>query len=318
MNQAAEQPPHSISSTKLSVIITTVGGGRHLERCLDMLLPQMTAATEALVPHDSTLDIDAIRANPKYERIRFVEMGQVATDSPTGTESAAHEMFDRRTAAGLRAAGGEILALLQDYGAPAPDWVEQVLLAHQMPYGVIGGSVEHAGTNAWNWAVFFLDFGRFQKPLREGPAVYLTDINVSYKRDVLESVRQLWEYRYKEVTVNWALSRQHVTLWQRPQIEVLQNRGQLRLRDLLVERYCWGRLFGSIRVHENSGWVRLLFILGGPLIPLVLIGRIGRKVILGGRHVEAFFRSFPHFVVITTAWCCGEFVGYLTGRESSR
>jgi len=317
MSEALE-PSASLGECRLSVVVTTVGGGQHLERCLDYLVPQMTDETEVLVPYDSTLDIDAIRSDPRYQGIRFVAMGQVETDSPPGTESAAHEMYDRRTAAGLRAASGEILALLQDYGAPAADWVQQVLLAHQMPAGVIGGSVEHAGDGPWNWAVYFLDFGRFQKPLPEGPATYLTDINVSYKRPVLEGVRHLWEYRYKEVTVNWELLRQQVVLWQRPQIEVLQDRGKLKLGELLIERYCWGRLFGSIRVHENSVWVRLLFILGSPAIPLILITRISRKVLLGGRNIGALLKSFPHFVVITSAWCLGEFVGYLTGRESAR
>ena len=129
----------------------------------------MTADVEALVPYDSTLDIAAIRENPQYAGITFVEMGQVATDSPAGTESAAHEMYDRRTAAGLCAASGEILALLQDYGAPAPDWCEQVLLAHEMPHGVIGGSVEHAGQGPWNWAVYFLGLRPFSKALARGP-----------------------------------------------------------------------------------------------------------------------------------------------------
>lgn len=319
MNQVAEPSIRIEPGVKLSVIVTAVGGSRHLERCLDYLLPQLTPEVEVLVPHDSTLiEIVPICTNSIYGCITFVDMGEVATDSPSGTESAAHEMYDRRTAAGIRAARGTIIALLQDYGAPAADWVQQVLSAHELPHGVIGGSVEHAGQGPWNWAVYFLDFGRYQKPLPEGPSVYLTDINVSYKRPVLETVRDLWEYRYKEVTVNWALNRKNIVLWQRPQIEVLQDRGTLTLGGLLVERYCWGRLFGSIRVHENNGWTRLLFVVFSPAIPLILIGRISRKVFLGGRHKGALLQCLPHFVIITIAWCFGEFIGYLTGRESSR
>lgn len=254
MSQSKDSPSRTERPVLLSIIVTAVGGGRHVERCLESLRPQIKPDVEVLVPYDATLmEFDSIRTNPRYAAVRFVNMGEVTTDAARGTESAAHEMYDRRTAAGIRAASGAVIALLQDYGAPAQDWVEQVLLAHKLPHGVIGGSVEHVGRAPWNWAVYFLDFGRFQKPLREGPAQYLTDINVSYKRHVLESVRHLWEYRYKEVTVNWELTRQNVSLWQRPQIEVLQDRGTLHLRELLVERYSWGRLFGSIRVHENGG-----------------------------------------------------------------
>jgi hypothetical protein len=146
----------------------------------------------------------------------------------------------------------------------------------------------------------------------------LTDVNVSYKRAALESVRSLWERRYNEVTVHWALSRRNVVLWQRPAIEVWQDRGQLRMRRLLMERYCWGRLFGSVRARESSGWNRLLFALGSPAIPWVLVARISRKVLRGRRHVGALLRCFPHLVLLATVWCCGEFVGNLTGSESAR
>ena len=95
---------------RLSVIVTAVGGGQHLQRCLDHLLPQITSDVEVLVPHDSTLtDINPIRLDPRYDKIRFVDMRKVATDSPEGTETAAHEMYDRRTAAGIRASKGEIV-----------------------------------------------------------------------------------------------------------------------------------------------------------------------------------------------------------------
>jgi hypothetical protein len=298
----------------LSVIVTIVGGMPHLHRCLHRLLPQTKGrAIEVIVPYDSTANsIEEIKI--AFPQVKFVDMGIVRTDARAGTQQAAHEIFDRRTTAGLNTARGEVLALLQDYGAPDPNWCDQLLEAHRLPYGVIGGAVEHEGKGVLNWAVYFLDFGRYQLPLPEGPTDYLTDVNVSYKREALESVRHLWAERYKEVTVNWALSKKGMVLWQRPQIVVRQDRGKLSFRQLVVERFSWGRLFGCIRAREISPLARLFYIAFSPGIPLILLARTGRKVFSTRRNCGQFMRSLPQLAAMALFWCLGEFMGYLTGR----
>lgn len=300
----------------LSVIVTIVGGKIPVQRCLGRLVPQIEdRPIEVIVPYDSTASGIA-DLKRQFPQVRFWDMGVVKTDGKPGTQQAAHEIFDRRTAAGLNAARGDILALLQDYGAPDPDWCEQILAAHRQPYAVVGGAVEHEGKGSLNWAVYFLDFGRFQLPLREGPSEYLTDVNVSYKRAALESVRELWAERYKEVTINWALGRKGLVLWQRPQIVVRQDRGNLSFYPLINERYSWGRLFGCIRTREISPLMRLFYVLFSPGIPLVLLARTARKVFTGKRCRGRFLLALPYFCAVTFFWCLGEFVGYLTGRES--
>jgi hypothetical protein len=305
------------SNPVLSVVVTIVGGMAFLKRCLTRLVPQSEdRSIEVVVPYDSTAS-DIAELKNLFPNVRFVNMGVVKTSAPPGTQQAAHEIFDRRTSAGLNVAQGEIVALLQDYGAPDPNWCNEVLQAHRLPYGIIGGAVEHEGNGVLNWAVYFLDFGRYQRPFREGPSDYLTDVNVSYKRASLESVRYLWAERYKEVTVNWALARQGAVLWQRPQIVVRQDRGVLSFRPLIAERLSWGRLFGCIRTREISGMGRLVYVVASPIIPLILIGRIARKVFSSRRNRGWFIVSLPQLTAVTFFWCLGEFIGYLTGRESS-
>jgi hypothetical protein len=308
----------SESKPILSVIITTVGGPPFLRKCLSRLVAQIAGRNiEVIVPYDSTApEVAALKT--VFPQVLFVDMGFVKTDGRPGTQQAAHEIFDRRTAAGLNAARGEILALLQDYGSPDPTWCDQVLEAHRLPYGVIGGAVEHEGKGALNWAVYFLDFGRYQLPLPEGRTDYLTDVNVSYKRAALESVRRLWSDRYKEVTVNWALTSKGSVLWQRPQIVVWQDRGTLSFSDLVVERFSWGRLFGCIRTREISPLARVLYVALSPGIPLVLLARMAGKVFGTGRNRGQFILALPQFAAMAFFWCLGEFAGYLTGRESSR
>ena len=299
----------------LSVIIRVVGGGSALRRCLEHLVGQTAGqSVEIIVPYDSIAQ-GVAGLIPAFPQVTFVDMGVIQTNGRPVTAGEAHLLFDRRTAQGLAVAQGEILALLEDYGAPAADWCAQIIEAHRLPYGVIGGAVEQEASGILNWVVYFLDFGRYALPLSEGSAAYLTDVNVSYKRPVLTAVKSLWAEKYNEVTVHWELARQGVVLWQRPQIAVLQNRGRLRFLSLVQERFSWGRLFAVRRVREISLPARLAYSVGSPLIPFVLLGRIAQKVWGSGRHRIQFLRSLPAMVALALVWGTGEFAGYVTARE---
>ena len=301
----------------LSVVVRIVGGAAFLEKCLGhLILQSRNRQIEIIVPYDATVgSMDRLRT--RFPEIVFIDMGFVKTDAPSGTHAAAHELYDRRTAAGLNLARGKILAMLEDYGVPEPDWCEQILEAHKLPYGVIGGSVAHRGTGVLNWAVYFIDFSRYQPPLPEGPASYLTDVNVSYKRSSLESVKAVWAKQYNEVVVHWALAKQGVVLWIRPQIVVCEDRGVLNFTDLVKERFAWGRLFGSTRAKEMTLAQRFVYIVLSPLIPIVLLVRMIKKI-TGNPGVWGYFlMALPFTLVLSTVWSLGELIGYVTGQASS-
>ncbi|MCG3207766.1 MAG: hypothetical protein FOGNACKC_01366 [Anaerolineae bacterium] len=287
-----------------------------MQRCLRHLMPQTrNRPIEVIVPYDSAVTcVEQLRQD--FPQVIFVNLGAAKISTSHISPGAAHELYDRRTAKGLRVARGEILASLEDFGVPAPDWCEQILEAHRLPYGVIGGAVEQEGKGALNWAVYFLDFGRYQLPLPEGPADYLSDVNVSYKREALNLVGELWAERYNEVTVHWALARKGVVLWRRPQLIVHQDRGRLLLPDLVKERFWWGRLFATARAREISVFLRSFYILFIPIMPLLLLARMSKKVFAGRRNRRLFLLSFPQTTLLTLFWCVGELAGYLSVRES--
>ncbi len=305
----------TVPAPALSVVVRVVGGGVALRRCLERLIPQIhNQPIEVVVPYDSTLGTMA-EFRRDFPQVRFVDMGVARTHARAGALGAAHELYDLRTSRGLLEASGNVVALVEDYGAPAPDWCAQVLTAHALPHGVIGGAVEHEGHGPLNWAVFLLDFGRYQRPLLEGPAHYLTDVNVSYKRDALELVKSVWAERYNEVTTHWALADRGVMLWLRPQMVVGEDRGRLAFAALLRERVAWGRLFGATRARQLSTPARLMFVLCSPILPFVLVSRLLGRVFRGRRNRANFVLVLPYVAVVTVAWCIGECLGYITGRE---
>jgi hypothetical protein len=117
------------------------------------------------------------------------------------------------------------------------------------------------------------------------------------------------------MTVHQALIRQGTTLWRRPQIVVYQNREMRSFRHTLLERYHWGRLYGSVRVRELSAGSRVLYLAASPILPLVLILRMARKMLQMSRRGR-FLLALPYLLCLTSSWCVGECLGYLTGRES--
>jgi hypothetical protein len=300
----------------VTVAVIAVGGAAHLRRCLGRLAPQvMGKPVLVVVPVDNTVEgVDDLRR--EFPGVEFRDLGVVAINAAPGTVAAQHELFDRRISAVFGEARGSHVALLQDWGAPAADWCDRMLEATRLPYAAAGGAVDNAGTGPLNWAVYFLDFGRHQPPLEEGPSRFLSDVNVVYRRDDLELVRAVWERRYNEVLTNWALFKAGKTLWRKPDMLVLHDRGRLRWGTLLAERLSWGRLFGAARAHE-LGFPRILpYILLSPLIPLVIVTRVARKVLGGGRNRLRFLAALPAFVLLAGVWSLGELLGYVTGSPA--
>ncbi|QOY90848.1 glycosyltransferase [Paludibaculum fermentans] len=300
---------------RLSVVVAVVGDQQTLSRCLEALVPQtLGKPVEVILPFDDSMQgMDRFQA--RFPEIQFLDLGHAFTQSKPGTVTARHELFDRRASQGLKAARGEVIALVQDWGAPAPDWCDQVLEAHRLPHAAIGGAVENRHHNVFNWAVFLLDFGRYQLPLPEGPANYLTDVNTGYKRAALEEVRHLWTDRYNEVTVNWELLRRGHTLWQTPRILVYQDRGPIDVQAMMSERFAWGRIFGAARAHWVSSWMRWVYILAVPLITPLLVLRPGIRAVRTGRGFFTWLRCMPAMLLFATPWCLGEAWGLLT-RQS--
>jgi hypothetical protein len=298
----------------LSVVLRIVGGKPFLRRCLKSLKKQIAdGAIEVLVPYNRSVH-DFAELKAEFPQFCFVETSRVQNSLPVVTPAAAHELCDRQTSKGIAASRGEIVALIEDTATPAMDWCKQILDAHRLPHATIGGAVEHAGCGVVNWAVYFLDFGRYQLPLSEGPAAYLTDVNVSYKRAALESVKDAWAETYNEVAVHRAFMRKGAVLWRRPQMVVCQDRGSLSFIQQLRERFAWGNLFAAVRVREMTLPRRLLYAVLSPAIPLVLTARMAKKVFVTGRNHWRFVLSLPVFLSLGSVWCLGELFAYLSGR----
>ncbi len=300
---------------RLSVVVTIVEGTRGLERCLAALSRQIDAPDlEILVPADDSLgNLDVLRS--AFPKARFLPLGRLATSRPIDTHAGQHELFDRRRAAGLLAATGELIAILEDRSVPRPQWASAFVLAHAaLPHAVVGGAIENGRDGMLNQAVYFCDFGRYHLPFSSGPRRWVSDVNVAYKRRALDATQELWRERYHETTVHWALQRAGETLYLDDRPVVDQMRDDLTMGRLVRERAAWGRLFAYTRGRELSGLQRAGWAAITPALPLLLLLRHTRDQWTRRQTFGRFLSASPLVFVLLVAWSAGEAAGYLTGE----
>ena len=300
---------------RLSVVITLVSGADHLPACLATLHKQQGCEAEQLeiiVPYDER-DTQIASLRQDFPQVRYHPVA-LSVEGPAGL---CHEHFDELRAAGLRLARGEIVALLEDHENPAPEWCANMLAAHRMPHAAVGGAVENDVDRPVNWAVYFLDFGRYQNPVKTGPSGFLTDVNIGYKRVALESTRQLWEEHFSEPVLHGALLDAGHTLWLSSDIVVYQHRTGLTLSRAMRERYVWGRFFAGNRIRGKSPAMRLAYSAMTLAVPGIILLKKIRDILNKKRHGAAFLRALPVTLLLILCWTWGELIGYLTARPSS-
>jgi len=303
---------------ELSVVVTVVDGGATLERCLRALAAQIDAPSlEIIVPYDDTIpEVGELAA--RFPGVRFLPVGKIAAAGDSRSAYWEHVRYDCRRSLGLLAAEGALLAMVEDRGAPRPDWARTMARLHaEHEHGVIGGAIECRSPGALGRAVFVCDFGRYEPPLTVKDPEFLSDINICYKRAALESVRELWRERYQEATVNWALRERGVGLLLSAEAVVVQERDRLEVPRLLAERIHWGRTFGQVRVRDGAAWKGLLWSATLPLLPPLLFVRHVRSERRKGRALPELLKLSPALLLLLNAWSVGECVGYVEGALGS-
>jgi hypothetical protein len=270
---------------------------------------------EILIPYDETIASVASHAT-EFPAVRFLPIGRVPIRRAATNAAGQHELIDRRRAAGLAATRGELVALVEDRAVPRSDWAATIVRLHaQLPNLVIGGAVENGRDHPLNWAVYFCDFGRYQLPFIPGPQRYVTDVNVSYKRRALEQTRDIWQERYHEPLVHWALEAAGEALMVAPDIVVDEVRDNLTFASLVKERLAWGRLYGSLRIREASLMRRLAFTCAAPLVPGVLFFRFLKDRWTKRVPIRRVASVAPTVFLLLCAWAAGEAAGYTTGSD---
>lgn len=289
-----------MAEPRVSVLVCAIAGADHLARCLDLVLAQ-----EGPPPHEilavADPNLPGITAlAPRYPAVRIIRNEGQSTPIEIASRA-------------LREATGDLIVLTEDHCRPAGDWLRRLVAAHAPGRAVVGGAVEtdHAGSTV-TWAFYLVDYYRYMRPVAAGPAPALTVCNVSYRREQLEAVRDLWQETFHETAVNAALAGRFGELWLVPEAEV-RTRRAVTFADAVYERYAFGRMFACNR-NRFGGSVgrRALYACLAPLLPPVILWRMARRAFRSGPAARMYLLSLAPLVAMVAAWTWGEWLGYLT------
>lgn len=288
---------------RLSIVIAAWNGISSLRECLSSLESQIeTAETEVIVVSNFESGISEIK-------LEFPFAGYFVLSPETNVpQLRTRGVFESR---------GAVIALIEDLCTVDCNWVREIEKAHNLPYVAVGGAVENTdGQNPLDWAVYFYDYGKYMPPNRAGVTDTLSGMNVSYKRETLERVRQTYETGFFETFTNEELKRRGRELYLAPSAIVYHNKNY-HLKKTIVQFYHQARSFAARRVANIPFSKRVLFIIASLVLPILLPLRIILRVVDKGHHFKELLKSLPYLTLLTSVWAFGEFCGYLKGAGQS-
>jgi glycosyltransferase involved in cell wall biosynthesis len=219
--------------------------------------------------------------------------------------------------AGISRSRGKVIAILDTRTILDEQWIDATLISHEGSDPIVGGAVESTPREKWlDWAAYFCEYGQFMHPLTEGAATELPGNNLSFKRWVLSRGREFIEPAFWKTHWCRQLQREGVQLVAKPSI-VVYDKKSYHPGPFLVRRFHHGRCFAGMRGKRVSLCLRGAFLMGSPLLPVLLLGRTIRAVAGKRRYVKEFIFALPFSLLAILCWSLGEFCGYLAGPGKS-
>ena len=290
-----------MSDSSVSIVVASIVGAPFLDRCLASLEAQARSrSAEVIVVLHGTED-DVARVTAAFPWATVLYRRERETIPALRRHGAEH-------------ASAEIVAVIEEHCAAAPDWLDRIVesLAEDR-YGAVGGAIhDDAYPRLRDWLVYFVEYNGWLPPAPRGSAQQLNGANIAYRRCHLTDHVQFLDDGYWEVTLHPRLLEAGVEFLSVPEI-VVRHTGPFNLGYYLQQRYWFSRAYAGARVRESSMARRLIFILTAPLLPLVLWARMTTRVVPRRRHVMKYVMIQPLLVTALIALATGELVGYARG-----
>jgi hypothetical protein len=215
---------------------------------------------------------------------------------------------------GVDAASGDLVAVIEEHCSAKDDWLHHALLAHAAGnYGAVGGPVvDFNYPRLRDWVVYFLEYNGSLPPVPKGETTDLNDANIVYRRQLLIEHRHLLDDGYWPMTLHATLLAKGVKLLSAPDM-VVYHRGPFNFGYYLHQRFLFSRAFAGVRAQSESAVRRLAYIVGAPLVFVMLLARISSRVLKKGRRRVQFVRTLPLLVPALAVMVAGEWVGCVIG-----
>jgi hypothetical protein len=287
----------------LTVIVGSLDAGAHLPNCLQSL-ESACAGLDAeilVVDGSAAAGLDGIRQ--RFPSVRFIAM-------PSGTLVPA--LWGR----GLRDAHGRVVAFTIAQCRVGADWARRLVEGIRSGAVGVGGPLDVLpGTSATGRATFYLRYSAWLGS-HDGAAAEIAGDNAAYDHAALRAVRNDAAESFWEIEAHARFRELGRTL--------IMHSGAIawftddtRLGTMAARRFAHGRHSGAFRVRRGIR-TRWQMILAAPLVPLVLLARVARRVVRARGHLVRFVTSLGAFLVLAAAWAAGEAFGAFTAETEMR
>jgi GT2 family glycosyltransferase len=290
------------SAMRASVIVPSFNSRKTIERCLASLERQNRRDWfEILVADSSTDGTDRIIAS-QFPDVQLFRFGERKLPGEA-----------RNYAAGR--ASGDILVFLDADCAVEPDWIEEIIGAHDGRHAAIGGAICNGNPESPTAVAHYLfEFSRWLPTAPPHEQDEIPGGCLSIQRGAFERHGPFPETTYSEDTVlSWRLRAAGLHLLFIPSISVFHLH-TLAAPELLRVKAYHGRCFAWQRSRGWHRWKRWAFGVFSVALPVLLIYRIHRRVRGTSLHA-AFWKVSPLIGMLAIAWSWGELRGYLSNRQ---
>lgn len=276
-----------------------------------LAVPEGSAITEVLAALEKgcegiSTELIVVRAGrngpPALPRLRFMNVREAQLPAETLTPVL--------WGAGFALARGQIVACTTDQLRVSSTWAKALVAGMRAGAAGVAGPIALAtGADAATAAAYFLRFSLYTPEAwpHAGGARDIPGDNAAYRCEEVLRHKDLLAEGFWEVEYHRRFERDGLVLEMVP-AAVATLVGPVPVGGMLRQRFRHGREFGDSRVtrHRES---RVRLLLSAPLVPLVLVARIGQRVHASGRHQRRFVVALPWLFILAVAWAAGEVAG---------
>lgn len=286
---------------ELSVVIASVNGLPYVEHCLASLAEH--APDAEVIVADSTDAPTRTALAERWPKVKLLEFDRPRT-------------IPELRAAGIFAATAPYVAVIEDHCVITNGWAHHLVGAHRRGESVVGGPVRNAAPRIRDWAAFLFEYSGHMAPSKAGPTDDLTGMNVSYDARAIGEIEDLLRQGKWEGWLHRRLVERGVALY-RDADAVIDHAKDFGIREFCSQRFHYARAHAAMRNAELGPAKRALYVLGSPLIPPLLLWRIGRNVFRRRSHRREFLLALPLLVLYCVVTAVGEAPGYALGDRGS-
>lgn len=223
---------------------------------------------------------------------------------------------------GIAAARSPKVALTTSQFVPPPGWVVAAKSVDLERWAGVGGPIANdPAVNPTRWAVFFLRYMAFAHPQAASEVPEIAADNAVYRLSEIAKHPDLLQRGFWEPSFHQRFRNAGQALFMDPALLTI-HRGQDTVMDFCRRRFQHALEFGKARAIAVPLSRRIGYVVMVPLVPLVLLFRIVRRVVRQPRYVGPLLVSSPWLLLFCLAWSIGEGSGYLSAlfrrREASQ